>query len=138
MAQLPAAAPMPAYKRDPHLPSPEVCDWLLSLKWSKPSTVKVIADDGTTQINDCCRATTAIGRNECIDVVLPTYGIEILQEDAARRQEANGSDETSELEAFCGKVEDLIGESELNVAETMGTFYLICAKLATASLISGD
>ena len=129
---------MPAYRRDPHLPSPEVCDWLLSLEWSKPSTVKVIADYGSSEIYDCCHAVTALGRDECVDVVLPADGIKMLQEDAVKRQEAKAPDETSELEAFCDKVEDLIDESKLNVAETVGTLYLICARLATTSLISDD
>jgi hypothetical protein len=138
MAQPLAVTFMPAYKRDPHLPSPEVCDWLLSLKWSKPSTVKVIADDGSSEIHNCCHAMTALGRDECVDVVLPADGIRTLREDATKRQEAKDFDETSELEAFCDKVEDLIGESKLNVAETVGTLYLICTRLATTSLISDD
>jgi hypothetical protein len=129
---------MSAYERDLHLPSPEACDWLLSLKWSEPSTVKVIADDGSSEIYDCCIARPALGRDEMIDLVLPADGIKMLQEDAAKRQEAKDPDETSEPEAFCDKVEDLIDESKLNVAEKVGTLYLICARLATASLISDD
>lgn len=98
----------------------------------------MITDDCSSEINDCCRATAALGRDECIDVVLPADGIKMLQEDAAKGREARDFDETSELEAFCDKVEDLIGESKLNVAETIGTLYLICARLATVSLISHD
>jgi hypothetical protein len=129
---------MPAYKRDPHLPSPEVCDWLLSLEWSKPSTVKVIANNDTSEIDDCCIASPALGRDEMIDLALPANGIKMLQEDAAKRQEAGNLGKTSELEAFCDKVEDLIEESKLNVAETVGTLYVICARLATTSLIGDD
>jgi hypothetical protein len=86
MTQLPAVAPVPAYKRDPHLPSPEVCDWLLSLEWSKPSTVKVIADDGSSEIYDCCIARPALGRDEMIDLALPADGIKMLQAEALVRQ----------------------------------------------------
>ena len=87
--RLSAAIVMPKYKRDPYLPSPEVCDWLLSLKWSKPSTVYLSADNDSrsSEIFYCCRATAALGRDECIDIVLPEAGIKMLQKDAAERQE---------------------------------------------------
>lgn len=81
-------------KRDPHLPHPEVCDWLLSQEWSKPSTVFYNSEQGKGYINDCCEASAAIGRDEIIDLLLPLLGLQILREDVVARQadayEANG------------------------------------------------
>lgn len=73
-------------KRDPHLPHPEVCDWLLSQEWSKPSTVFYNSEQAKGYINDCCEASAAIGRDEIIDLLLPSFGLQILREDAAARQ----------------------------------------------------
>ena len=81
-----AAIIMSEYERDPHLPSPEVCDWLLSLQWSEPSTVHLSNVDRSSTIYDCCRVTAALGRDECVDIVLPVAGIEMLLRDAAERQ----------------------------------------------------
>jgi hypothetical protein len=129
-----AAIAMPAYKRDPHLPSPEVCDWLLSLKWSKPSTVTVIADDGSSEIYDCCITRPALGRDEMIDLALPADGIKMLQKDAEdRREAAEGCDNDNELEAFCDTIEDLIKNGNLKVGETVGALYMIAANLAAVA-----
>jgi hypothetical protein len=73
-------------KRDPHLPPPEVCDWLLGRKWSAPSTVKVSSDHHDGETYECCEACAAIGANGMIDLLLPTIELQILQEDAAARQ----------------------------------------------------
>jgi hypothetical protein len=81
-------------KRDPHLPHPEVCDWLLSQEWSEPDTVKVSSDRQESETYDCCEASAAIGRDEIIDLLLPLLGLQILREDVVARQadayEANG------------------------------------------------
>ena len=130
-----AAIAMPEYKRDPHLPSPEVCDWLLSLEWSKPSTVYLSADNDSrsSEIFDCCRATAALGRDECVDVALPDAGIKMLQKDAEDRREAGGPDDADELEAFCDTIEDLIKNGNLKAGETVGALYMIAANLAAVA-----
>jgi hypothetical protein len=69
-------------ERDPHLPHPEVCDWLLRQEWSAPDTV------------DCCEASTAIGRDETLDLVLPSFGLKVLREDQAARAAALESEAT--------------------------------------------
>ena len=74
--------------RDPYLPSPEVCDWLLAQEWSKPATMHINGPDRQSEIYECCRATAALGADECIDLVLPSDGIKMLREDQRRRAEA--------------------------------------------------
>lgn len=73
-------------KRDPHLPHPKVCDWLLSMKWSAPSTVKVSSDHHHGETYDCCETHAAIGCDETIDIMLPSFGLQILKEDAEARR----------------------------------------------------
>lgn len=63
-------------KHDPHLPPPEVCDWLLGLEWAKPSEW---SKPGTRQ------ATVAIGREAFIDLLLTGGGLRTLKKDAAKR-----------------------------------------------------
>ena len=74
--------------RDPYLPSPEVCDWLLAQTWSEPDTCIIDGPEGKSEIYDCCQATAALGRDECIDLVLPAEGIKMLREDQRQRAEA--------------------------------------------------
>ena len=74
--------------RDSHLPPPEVCDWLLSQEWSKPSTVHVRSKYHKGHINDCCETSAAIGRDETIDLLLPSFGLQVLREDAVARRQA--------------------------------------------------
>jgi hypothetical protein len=72
-------------KRDKYLPPPEVCDWLLSHEWSAPDTVHVHSGGNTGFTNDCCEASAAIGRDETIDLLLPSFGLDVLREDQAAR-----------------------------------------------------
>lgn len=76
-------------KRDPRLPSSEVCDWLLSQEWSTPVTVHIASDHCKSEIYDCCEARAAIGADECIDLHLPAFGLQLLRDDAASRTEVN-------------------------------------------------
>jgi hypothetical protein len=77
---------MKRMKRDPHLPSPEVCDWLLSQEWSTPETLRFEGKHSKGYINDCCEASAAIGRNEIINLYLPAFGLRVLRDDAAARK----------------------------------------------------
>jgi hypothetical protein len=94
-------------KRDSHLPSPEVCDWLLSLEWEGPMDI-VSTYDPThytplalraiqgeihtksfsmhkTTHHDACRATAALGADEIIYIELPVEALETLITDRNRR-----------------------------------------------------
>ena len=75
-------------QRDPHLPPPEVCDWLLAQEWSEPATVNVSSVAGDSEMYDHCQTTAELGRDECIDLMLPVEALQVLREDAATRREA--------------------------------------------------
>jgi hypothetical protein len=81
-------------ERDPHLPHPEVCDWLLRQEWSAPATVHVRSDGHPGFTVDCCEASAAIGRDEMIDLLLPSFGLQVLREDQAARAAALESEAT--------------------------------------------
>lgn len=66
--------------RDPHLPSPEVCDWLLSLEWSDPVPVSI------TNYLTC--ASASLGADEDVEVQTTKEAHELLQLDAKARAEA--------------------------------------------------
>jgi hypothetical protein len=72
-------------KRDPHLPSPEICDWLLRQAWSAPPEVTVSGKSYKSVSHDCC-ATTAIGTNEYINLLLSGSGLAVLLDDAVARE----------------------------------------------------
>lgn len=72
--------------RDAHLPSPEVCDWLLFLEWSEPSSIELNTPDlDESDRNDSCYALASIGRGECIELLLPAEALECLEKDARAR-----------------------------------------------------
>jgi hypothetical protein len=71
--------------RDEHLPSPEVCDWLLSLEWKEPGSIELNTPDFEGDRNDSCYALASIGRNECIELLLPAEALECLEKDAQAR-----------------------------------------------------
>lgn len=83
----PAIPPMTA-QRDPHLPSPEVCDWLLAQEWSKPTDISVSCAKSRGIRFDQCQAVVAIGRDECINLMLPVEALQLLKEDAAAREQS--------------------------------------------------
>lgn len=82
----PAIPPMTA-QRDPHLPPPEVCDWLLAQEWSKSTDVTVSCVESWSAKSGC-QAIAAIGRDEYIDLILPMEALQVLREDAETRREA--------------------------------------------------
>jgi hypothetical protein len=73
------------FRRDPHLPSPEVCDWLLAQEWSKPGRINYQSTDSSGCIEECGHSYAGIGANEMIDLFLPAGALEILREDAKAR-----------------------------------------------------
>jgi hypothetical protein len=73
------------YKRDPHLPPPEVCDWLLSQKWEGPEPVKVQASKyKATHTNALC-ATAALGKYATVELLIDADALEVIQKDARDR-----------------------------------------------------
>lgn len=109
-------------KRDPHLPPPEVCDWLLGLMWSAPSTTKVSNNHHSSEIYECHEAYAAIGADGMIDLLLPTVEFQILQKDAEARQagayEATGSTPEGLLpeEALADQICRTIAKSEIETS----------------------
>jgi hypothetical protein len=73
------------FRRDPHMPSPEVCEWLLAREWSEPGRVDVQSREGNGYTEECCRATAVISKDEIMDLFLPAGALEILREDAKAR-----------------------------------------------------
>jgi len=71
--------------RDAHLPSPEVCDWLLSLGWSEPLSILLNTPHFEGVSEDSCYARTAIGVDPCIELLLPAEALECLEKDARAR-----------------------------------------------------
>jgi len=71
--------------RDAHLPSPEVCDWLLSLEWAEQNGIHLETPDFKGIREDSCYARTAIGADECIELLLPVEALECLEKDAQAR-----------------------------------------------------
>jgi hypothetical protein len=80
-------------QRDPHLPPPEVCDWLLAQEWSEvvPSAVTTYPKGGPGGITGhavfrhvFARAT--LGADEVFAIELPAEGLEVLKEDGAARR----------------------------------------------------
>ena len=71
--------------RDAHLPSSEVCDWLLSLEWKEPGSVELNTPDFEGTRGDSCYALASIGRDECIELLLPAEALECLEKDARAR-----------------------------------------------------
>ena len=80
-------------RRDPHLPSPEVCDWLCSLEWSEvvPCAVTTYPEGGPfvkRTKNFSAFAEAAFGTDHIIEIELPEEGLAVLRADAVARREA--------------------------------------------------
>ena len=74
--------------RDPHLPPPEVCDWLLAMNWSSPDSIP-LSSDGKNQdghMVDGCQAEYPIGRNGSGVLLLDHEDLRVLREDVKARQ----------------------------------------------------
>jgi hypothetical protein len=83
-------------KRDPHLPPPEVCDWLLEQEWSGviPETFITYPRGGAEVIDsrrfDHCSARIEIGADERGHFELPIEVLEALKADQRARREVDG------------------------------------------------
>jgi hypothetical protein len=82
-------------ERDPHLPPPEVCDWLIEQQWSGsiPETVINYPKGNPEAIRvfvlfDFTSAYAAIGADEIVCIFLPVEALEALREDQAARATA--------------------------------------------------
>lgn len=119
--------------RDPHLPPPEVCDWLLSQEWSNPSRVNVSSKHGKGYTNDCCQTSAAIGRDETIDLLLSSFGLQILQEDAAARRadayEANGLTPEQQLAVDINKT--IIAAADVSDTAAVGALTMVAIALTS-------
>ena len=86
-----------AYRRDPHLPDPATCDWLLQQEWSVPiGIVNIQFSNGETDssvLSNFLRATVGIGTDYTIEVFIPSELIEFLRDDARARQAIQALDE---------------------------------------------
>ena len=80
-------------QRDPHLPSPEVCDWLLAQEWSEaiPSTIITYPEGGPFGKSGSARmfsvfASAAFGTDLIIELELPEEALAMLRADANDRR----------------------------------------------------
>lgn len=80
-------------QRDPHLPPPEVCDWLLTQEWSEviPTAVTTYPAGGPGGIMgrsayDHVYARTSLGADEIVAIEMPVEALQLLEEDAWIRQ----------------------------------------------------
>ncbi|CAB4148100.1 hypothetical protein UFOVP431_109 [uncultured Caudovirales phage] len=124
-------------KRDPHLPSAEVCDWLLSQEWSTPVTVHIGSDHGKSEIYDCCEARAAVGADEYIDLHLPAFGLQLLRNDAVARKAgeyetgesfASQADSTDQEQQLVIDINEVIRSSNVSATAGVGA----CAMVAIA------
>jgi hypothetical protein len=82
-------------QRDPHLPPPEVCDWLLAQEWSGaiPTAITTFPLGGPGGISghtayDHVYARAALGADEVFAIELPVEALAVLRADAEARREA--------------------------------------------------
>ena len=87
--------PMSITPRDPHLPPPVVCDWLLEQKWSERiSSIEMSFSENRpfgishSEMNGYHEAHTAIGRDETARLFMPDDAMDALREDHAIRKTA--------------------------------------------------
>ena len=93
-------------QRDPHLPSPEVCDWLCSLEWSEvvPSAVTTYPEGGPLHFtrkrirNFSVFAEAAFGADHIIEIELPEEGLAVLRADAEARKLDHETDQVNEAQ----------------------------------------
>ena len=78
--------------RDPHLPPPAVCDWLLKRKWSERiSSIHMSFLENMpfgishSKMNDYHAAHIAIGRDETARLFMPHDALDALRKDAEAR-----------------------------------------------------
>ena len=97
--------PMATTPRDPHLPPPAVCDWLLEQKW--PGVIPETridfqggSPDGVagSHLIGYQQARVAIGVDQGGRIFLPDEGLEVLRKDAENRSEVTVDPETDLLQ----------------------------------------
>lgn len=78
------------YRRDPHLPDPIICDWLLRQEWSESvECVDIKFSNGETEssmLMNFLHATVGVGADHIIEVFIPDQLIQLLRDDARARQ----------------------------------------------------
>ena len=93
--------------RDPHLPQPDVCDWLLEQKWSERITsIEMTYSEGRafgprSALNGYHEADMAIGRDETARLFMPDEALDALRLDAAAR--SAGALQSSHSSAICAE-----------------------------------
>ena len=90
-----------SYRRDPYLPDPIICDWLLQQEWSAPIEIvkKIQFSNGETEssvLSDFLHATIGIGADYTIEFFMPSELIQFLRDDARARQATQTLDELGE------------------------------------------
>ena len=70
------------YTRDPHLPSAEICDWLLSLEWEGPSEAEMRTSTFTGTRFSAMYASAALGRDHIVELFVDSDAHAALQDDA--------------------------------------------------------
>ncbi len=101
------------YSRDPHLPPPEVCDWLLEQRWSGciPKTL-ILYPDGSAQgiaqseLFDYETTCAAIGADEIGRIFLPDEALNVLHKDRAARRAALDQKRAASLEDTLSRMQE--------------------------------
>lgn len=84
-------------ERDPYLAPPEVCDWLLSLQWTDPVTVRLRSPNGPATLFNCCETYGTFVGGEEAELLLPALALEALRKDQAARAAAEQNQPADEL-----------------------------------------
>jgi hypothetical protein len=94
--------------RDPHLPPPAVCDWLLEQDWSEMIPMAGIQYYGSTphgmsqsKLYEYQQAHPAIGADQGGRILLPAEALDGLRKDAAAR--SAGALQSSHPSAICSE-----------------------------------
>jgi hypothetical protein len=121
-------------KRDSHLPPPEVCDWLLSQEWSEPDTIPLTLD-GKNQdgwIANGSQATSPIGRNGYVTLLLDGYDLQILQEDAvARKAEAYEASNLTPEQQLVATINEALASSGVSATAAVGALTMVAIALTS-------
>jgi len=87
--------PMSTTPRDPHLPPPEVVDWLLERDWSEMIPITCIQYQGSSphgitksKLYEYQQAHTGRGADEGGRILLPVEVLDVFREDHASRKAA--------------------------------------------------
>lgn len=88
------------YRRDPHLPDPIICDWLLQQEWSENvKCVDIHFSQGETarsRLFNFLHATVEMGADNMIEVFAPAELLPLLRDDAQARQAVQALEDLAE------------------------------------------